>query len=558
MTKSLLVQAPSTTPEPPYLFQDLPRLPADDLTLLSRITNDWRLLIADSKLQAVINDIFQKYCRIRAIDAPELVVKLKSGEHRTITIEKSPFRIGRKRDNDLDLPEMGVSGHHAQIRKEGGQWVLVDEGSVNGTMRNGKDIEKRRACPLENGDVIHIMETEIVVRFPKPTVRPAELELEFGGLGRWDDHPPAQDLTEVLIGVKGSDCPAGLYVPTRLVRAWLESMVRIWYAQDSLEIPLSDVEKGLYEFLLLKFLHQVHTVILEAQGDAFYLAAVNSPARDLSSLEGRVTVRFMGRFENKTGDILLLLPDPAADGWSGPLEKYLSVGDRKVHLLRSLIEPWTWCRLSMAAMATQIELSPADLMSLEPGDVVLLPDDSPQFNEEGRLTGPVTLLVQGGRKLRARADLTFAEGQYQLVFREFFEHQMDFKGEADMTDQEQDQKQEQDQSQEEQPQTEEESKSEKRKASAQEAAPKEETPEADNLEESGELMKDLNLTMVVELDRIEVTLEDLIRLLPGQVLQLNRMPTEPVSLSVEGRVIGRGQLIKIKDEIGVKILTLKK
>jgi type III secretion system YscQ/HrcQ family protein len=308
-------------------------------------------------------------------------------------------------------------------------------------------------------------------------------------------------------------------------------------------------------------MHQLHADILETVGDALYLAAVNSPARDLGSPEGRVTLRFIGRFENRTGDILLLLPDPAADGWAAPLDKYLSAaGQKKVQLLRTLLEPWTWCRMSMTAMATQIELSPADLMSLEPGDVVLLPDESPQFDDEGRLTGPVTLLVQGGRKLRARAELTFAEGQYQLVFREFYEHQMDFKGEADMTDQEQDQKPEEEQAEaqeeakaEEKPAAEE-PKSEKRKTSPPEAT----AAEGDNLEESGELMKDLNLTMVVELDRIQVTLEELIRLLPGQVLQLNRLPTEPVSLSVEGRVIGRGQLVKIKDEIGVKILTLKK
>ncbi|MBN2430366.1 MAG: FliM/FliN family flagellar motor switch protein [Acidobacteria bacterium] len=545
MTKPFLVEAPAGNPEPPYLFQDLPTLPADDLGHFSRITNDWRLLVADGRLQGVIAEIFQKYCRVRAFDPPELLVKLKSGEHRTLSVEKSPFRIGRKKDNDLELPEMGVSGHHAQIRKEGAQWVLLDEGSVNGTTLNGKELEKRRPYTVENGDVAHIMDTEILIRFPKPTVRHAELDLSFDSLDRRQDLPPADDLTEALIGVKGSEQLLGVYVPTHLVRSWLESMVRIWYAQESIEIPLSDVEKGLYEFLLLKFLHQVHAVLFDGEGDAFYLVAVNSPALKLQTLGEAAALRFLGRFECSTGEILLLLPDPGAEGWVGPLDKYIAAtGGRRVELMRSQIAPWTWCRISLAVMATAIELSPADLVSLEPGDVVLLPADAPQFDEDGHLTGPVTLLLQGGRKLRARAELTFTGGRYELVFREFYEHQTDSKGEAHMTDQEQDQKvDEQEQPQEEQ------------KA----ATPPAETPaEADNLEESGELMQELNLTMVVELDRIQVTLADLIRLLPGQVLQLNRLPTEPVSLSVEGRIIGRGQLVKIKDEIGVKILTLKK
>jgi len=80
----------------------------------------------------------------------------------------------------------------------------------------------------------------------------------------------------------------------------------------------------------------------------------------------------------------------------------------------------------------------------------------------------------------------------------------------------------------------------------------------DNLDASGELLKDLSLSMVVELDRIQLTLDELVTLLPGQVVQLNRLPTEPISLSVDGKVIGKGQLVKIKDELGVKILTLKK
>jgi|GEM_PF-1035290 len=549
MTKPFHVEALSGTPEPPYLFQDLPVLSADDLGRLVRITNDWRLLIADGRLTAVVADIFQKYCRVRAFESPELLAKLKSGEHCTMSVEKSPFRIGRKKDNDLELPEMGVSGHHAQLRKEGGQWVLLDEGSVNGTLLNGKEIEKRRMYPVENGDVVHIMDTEILIRFPKPSVRPAEFEVAFDSLDHRPDLPPADDLTEALIGVKGSDRLAGLYVPTNLVRSWLESMVRIWYAQESLEIPLSDVEKGLYEFLLLKFLHQVHSVILEGEGDAFYLAAVNSPAQKLHALERVATLRMQGKFESRTADILLLLPDPAGEGWRGPLDKYMAAAGsgKRVAMMRHQMAPWTWCRFSLAVMATSIELSPAELLSLEPGDVVLLPENAPQFNADGHLAGPVTLLFQGGHALRARAELTCDDGQYELVFREFYEHQTDTKGEASMTDQEQDQKTE-----------EQEDPREQGEKEQKPAAPAEESAAADNLEESGELIKELNLTMVVELDRIRVTLAELIRLLPGQVLQLNRLPTEPVSLSVEGRIIGRGQLVKIKDEIGVKILTLKK
>ncbi len=75
---------------------------------------------------------------------------------------------------------------------------------------------------------------------------------------------------------------------------------------------------------------------------------------------------------------------------------------------------------------------------------------------------------------------------------------------------------------------------------------------------AGELVKDLTVTLVVELDRIPLNLEELLRLSPGQVLQLEKTPGDPVDLCVDGRTVGRGQLVRINNELGVKILSIKK
>jgi FHA domain/DUF1707 SHOCT-like domain len=47
------------------------------------------------------------------------------------------FTIGRARDCDLALPDMTVSWRHAELRRAGGEWLLVDVGSTNGTRANG-------------------------------------------------------------------------------------------------------------------------------------------------------------------------------------------------------------------------------------------------------------------------------------------------------------------------------------------------------------------------------------------------------------------------------------
>jgi pSer/pThr/pTyr-binding forkhead associated (FHA) protein len=66
-------------------------------------------------------------------------------------------RIGRRSDNDLVFDpkrDLLVSGHHAEIRIDGGKTVIVDVGSKNGTYVNGERI--RAPLPLMPGDRIEL------------------------------------------------------------------------------------------------------------------------------------------------------------------------------------------------------------------------------------------------------------------------------------------------------------------------------------------------------------------------------------------------------------------
>ena len=50
---------------------------------------------------------------------------------------RTVFTIGRSPDCDLPLGHITVSWHHAELRRNGQAWVLVDLGSKNGTRVNG-------------------------------------------------------------------------------------------------------------------------------------------------------------------------------------------------------------------------------------------------------------------------------------------------------------------------------------------------------------------------------------------------------------------------------------
>lgn len=69
--------------------------------------------------------------------------------------------IGRKNDNVLTLDDTYVSGHHAKIYIEHGDYVLEDLSSTNGTYVNEKKIIKKES--IASGDIIKIGSTVLKV-----------------------------------------------------------------------------------------------------------------------------------------------------------------------------------------------------------------------------------------------------------------------------------------------------------------------------------------------------------------------------------------------------------
>ncbi|MCP2329706.1 ABC-type multidrug transport system ATPase subunit/ABC-type multidrug transport system permease subunit [Hamadaea flava] len=56
--------------------------------------------------------------------------------------DKGRIRIGRDPGNDIVLPDLWVSGSHAEIRRVGAGHQLVDLGSTNGVHHNGRRVQK--------------------------------------------------------------------------------------------------------------------------------------------------------------------------------------------------------------------------------------------------------------------------------------------------------------------------------------------------------------------------------------------------------------------------------
>jgi hypothetical protein len=73
-------------------------------------------------------------------------------------------RIGRSRQCDVVLDDPNISREHAEVRPRGGSWVLSDLGSTNGTLLNGRRIDRpevvRPGDEIELGTSVVVFELE--------------------------------------------------------------------------------------------------------------------------------------------------------------------------------------------------------------------------------------------------------------------------------------------------------------------------------------------------------------------------------------------------------------
>jgi tetratricopeptide (TPR) repeat protein len=97
-----------------------------------------------------------------ALEPKAFVVVIQSGKRAGQRVELSgQARIGRAPDNEICLPDEGVSRVHALLEPRVDHCVLADNGSMNGTTVNGYRIEQ--PVQVRAGDVIRCSTIELVM-----------------------------------------------------------------------------------------------------------------------------------------------------------------------------------------------------------------------------------------------------------------------------------------------------------------------------------------------------------------------------------------------------------
>ena len=88
-----------------------------------------------------------------------LVVKRGPNAGSRFLLDQDTTSAGRHPDSDIFLDDVTVSRRHAEFRREGGEFVVVDVGSLNGTYVNREPVD---TAVLTSGDEVQIGKFRLV------------------------------------------------------------------------------------------------------------------------------------------------------------------------------------------------------------------------------------------------------------------------------------------------------------------------------------------------------------------------------------------------------------
>ena len=71
-----------------------------------------------------------------------------------------------------------------------------------------------------------------------------------------------------------------------------------------------------------------------------------------------------------------------------------------------------------------------------------------------------------------------------------------------------------------------------------------------------DLLMDIELPIIIELGRTQMSLKRILELGPGAIVEMDRLAGEPVDILINGKVVARGEVVVVDENFGVRILSL--
>lgn len=414
----------------------------------------------------------------------------------------------------------------------------------------------------------------------------------------------------VVVGLQPSEHRVLLDVDLKLAGTVVDKMLGGSGEDADPARPLSSIEKGIVGFVLLRALHAAQTVLAEEQQVALRLLHMHERPSELADyFKGRdfVMVGFKIFLDMQVAYARLLMPvEMVRTQLAAPSDPAGPVYARRLASVRHNLPRVNSARTHLSVEAGRSELSPDDLAGVEAGDILMVEQTGLRY-DGGNLTGSLEIRVGNGTKGVVRGTLVQLEGGGSGVeitgiecFPEPDPANEDAEPPQEASPQDAVNAGEEASSEEEQArhtplqprggaqaaagrearvraafagrargaggdalnqedfsgehQVDEDQQYEEQADGGE--APAEDAGPQDNLAETESLLNDVPMPVVVELGRIKTTAGDVVKLRPGQILELRRTPNDPVDITVNGKLVGKGELVEVEGELGVRLLSL--
>lgn len=278
----------------------------------------------------------------------------------------------------------------------------------------------------------------------------------------------------------------------------------------------TDMEAGVLSYLLLQIIAYFSTGLQSGQELALVLDRVVGTSELLMeaapSDANYVVVGTRVQMGSTLGGVRLLLPEAVMQAHFGaPVADSHADAATLAHMRKRLVALPEQTLLGHV-IGAHLDLLPADMTNLEPGDIIVLESHKLSL-KEGNLSGAVTVVMGTGKHGDLDARLFMEDDGARLEITKLNDrHEMPGGAMAEDTD--------------------------------------------DNLPETQGLLREIDAQVAVELGRIRLNTAQVVRLRAGQVLHLPRGANDPVDLVVGGKLFAKGELIEVDGELGVRLTQL--
>ncbi|MFO7538629.1 MAG: protein kinase [Chloroflexota bacterium] len=139
----------------------------------------------------------------------ELHIETPGHPPSTIPLTRSEVSLGRDTDNDVVLPDEGVSRHHARLQVTALGWELLDLGGMNGTWLNDRLLNANEAASISPGSRFRMGPYELMLQGPEIATSEALLAHLPSPI---PDPPLSPPPSETAMATPSTQTPLGLFL----------------------------------------------------------------------------------------------------------------------------------------------------------------------------------------------------------------------------------------------------------------------------------------------------------------------------------------------------------